>query len=262
VRRGSLPNVLVAASFVLASCGGGAEPDDEPSSPQSTAESPSPTPVPGEAVTFRASDGVRIEGRLFGDGRVGVVLGHQIDNDQEAWWDFAELLADEGYTALTINFRGFCPREGAGCSGDGGTGDAWRDMVAGAQELRDRGAQRVVLIGASLGGTAAVVAASDAGVEIDGLVTLSAPAECCGMMADRSALQAVRVPMLFLAGRFDGDAAVSARQLARYAGSFGELMILGSGEHGTDLVGGLATPQVERRTTNSILDFLARIAGQ
>jgi pimeloyl-ACP methyl ester carboxylesterase len=210
-------------------------------------------------VTFVASDGVRIAGRLFGDGLVGVVLGHQIDNDQSAWWDFAERLAADGYVALTINFRGYCP-DGAGCSGDGGTGEAWRDLVAASDELRHRGAGRVVLIGASMGGTAAVVAASDARSAVDGVITLSAPADCCGMGADRSAIQAADMPMLFIAGRFDGDAPASARRLGRFAGSQGEIVILASGEHGTDLIGGLATPQVERRTTDLILDFLDRVA--
>jgi hypothetical protein len=35
-------------------------------------------------------------------------------------------------------------------------------------------------------------------------------------------------------------------------------VILASGEHGTDLLGGLATPGIERKTTELILDFLER----
>ena len=66
-------------------------------------------------------------------------------------------------------------------------------------------------------------------------------------------------PMLFIAGRFDVDEPVSARAFSRWAGSSGEPLILASGEHGTDLFG-LATPRVERRTTELILDFIAGIA--
>jgi hypothetical protein len=51
--------------------------------------------VPGEAVRFRASDRVRIAGRLFGEGPIGVVLGHSIDGDQTEWWNVAEVLANE-----------------------------------------------------------------------------------------------------------------------------------------------------------------------
>jgi pimeloyl-ACP methyl ester carboxylesterase len=263
VRKLGLAPALVAtcASFVLIGCSRSSDVISSPTATSSPSPQPSPSDetTPGRAVTFRASDGVRIAGRLFGDGPIGVVLGHQIDNDQTAWWDFAERLATDGYVALTINFRGYCPEEGADCSGDGGTAEAWRDLVAASEELHNRGARRVVVIGASMGGTAAVVAASEARSAVDGLITLSAPADCCGMVVDRSAIQAADVPMLFIAGRFDGDAPSSARRLGRFAGSHGEIVILASGEHGTDLIGGLATPQVERRTTDLILDFLDRV---
>jgi hypothetical protein len=66
--------------------------------------------------------------------------------------------------------------------------------------------------------------------------------------------------MLFIAGRFDGEAPRSAHALARWAGSAGEKVILATGEHGTDLFG-LATPQVERRATESILAFLEALGG-
>jgi pimeloyl-ACP methyl ester carboxylesterase len=79
---------------------------------------------------------VRIAGRLFGDGPVGVVLGHSIDGDQTEWWNVAEVLADAGHASLAIDFRGYCPGDEAGCSEDGSTGDAWRDLLAGAKFLR------------------------------------------------------------------------------------------------------------------------------
>ena len=247
--------------FVLASCGGvGQDPNGEPSVTASSVESPSPTPVPGEAVTFRASDGVRIAGRVFGEGRVGVVLGHSIDGDQTEWWNFAEALADDGHAALAINFRGYCPEGEAGCSDDGSTADAWRDLVAGAEFLRGRGVKEVVLAGASMGGTAAILAAAHAPPNVSGVITLSSPTTCCGMEVDRPIVEAIEAPTLFIAGRFDGEAPRSAHAFARWAGSAGEAVILGTGEHGTDLFG-LATPQVERRTTESILGFLAGLGS-
>jgi pimeloyl-ACP methyl ester carboxylesterase len=118
----------------------------------------------------------------------------------------------------------------------------------------------IVLIGASMGGTAAILAAAHARPNVSGVITLSSPTACCGMEVERSTLGAVGAPMLFIAGRFDGDAPRSAKAFARWAGPSGEAMILASGEHGTDLFG-LATPQVERRTTESIRDFLAGLGG-
>ena len=230
---------------------------EERTASPTTAESPSPTPVPGEAVAFRASDGVRIAGRLFGDGRVGVVIGHSIYGDQTEWWNVAEVIADAGSLALTIDFRGYCPGEESGCSDDGTTADAWRDLLAGAKLLRERGVKEIVLIGASMGGTAAILAAAHARPDVSGVITLSAPTDCCGMETDKSVVAAVGAPMLFIAGRFDGDAQRSALAFARWAGSSGEALILASGEHGTDLFG-LAAPQVEHRTTEAILAFLER----
>jgi dienelactone hydrolase len=260
VGRGTLRRVYATVPFLLVACGGAAAPiDGSPTPLPSETRSASPTPVPGEAVTFRAADGVRIAGRLFGDGRVGVVLGHSIDGDQIEWWNFAEVIADAGHVALAIDFRGYCPGDDAGCSEDGSTGDAWRDLLAGAELLRGRGVRDIVLIGASMGGTASVLAASNARPGLSGVITLSAPTACCGMEVDRSIVEAVGAPMLFIAGRFDGEAPRSARALARWAATSGESLILGTGEHGTDLFG-LATPQVERRTTESILGFLERIA--
>lgn len=261
MNRGSITRLLAAVSFVLAACGGPTEPiDGSTTPPPSETPSSSPTPVPGEAVRFRTSDGVRIDGRVFGEGRVGAVLGHSIDGDQTEWWNFAEMIGDAGHAALAIDFRGYCPGGDAGCSEDGSTRDAWRDLVAGARFLRERGVKEIVLIGASMGGTASVLAAADARPRVSGVITLSAPTACCGMEVDRSIVAAVGAPMLFIAGRFDGEAPRSAQAFARWAGTSGAKLILGTGEHGTDLFG-LATPQVERRTKGSILDFLDRLDG-
>jgi pimeloyl-ACP methyl ester carboxylesterase len=263
VSRGSLPCVFATVSLVLAACGGGGAPEPIEGSPTSSSTetpSPSPTPVPGEAVTFRASDGVRIAGRVFGEGSVGVVLGHSIDGDQAEWWNVAEVIADAGHAALAIDFRGYCPGNEAGCSGDGSTADAWRDLLAGARFLRERGVRDIVLIGASMGGTAAILAAAHARPNVSGVITLSSPTDCCGMDVTRSTVGAVAAPMLSIAGRFDGEAPLSAKAFARWAGPSGQAVILATGEHGTDLFG-LATPQVERRTTESILDFLAGLGG-
>jgi pimeloyl-ACP methyl ester carboxylesterase len=228
-----------------------------PASPQ---PSPPQEPTPGEAVAFRTVDGVRIAGRAFGVGRVGVVFAHQIDGDQRDWWDLAETLAEEGYAALTLNVRGYCPGAGAGCSQEGGTADAWRDLLAGVRLLRSRGVERIVLVGASMGGTAAVLAASRGDPRVDGVISLSAPTDCCGMTIERDDVEAIAAPMLFVAGRDDADAPSSARRFANWAGDRGRLAILDSGEHGIDLLGGLAAPDVERRTNALIRTFLERAA--
>ncbi|HEU4831977.1 MAG TPA: hypothetical protein VFU18_04640 [Actinomycetota bacterium] len=62
-----------------------------------------------ESVRFRGAGGVRLEGRVFGSGDVGVVLGHMRPGDQSQWLGFVALLADRGYMVLTYDRRGVCP---------------------------------------------------------------------------------------------------------------------------------------------------------
>jgi hypothetical protein len=116
--RRSLRCVFTAVSLVLAACGGATEPiDGSLTPPPSETLPPSPTPVPGEAVTFRTSDGVRIAGRLFGEGRVGVVLGHSIDGDQTEWWNFAEVVTDAGHRGARDRLPRLLPRRRGGVLG-------------------------------------------------------------------------------------------------------------------------------------------------
>jgi pimeloyl-ACP methyl ester carboxylesterase len=209
-------------------------------------------------VRFPALDGVRIEGSVFGAGRVGVVLGHGSRGDQTEWWNFAETLARNGYAALAIDFRGYCPGGEAGCSQDGGTSDAWMDMLGGARYLAGLGVKRVVLMGSSMGGTASVAAAARPEADVDGVVSLSGSVDCCGMDAGKREIRAIRVPMLFVTGRFDAGFVGSTRRWGRWAGASADTVIVGSGEHGVDFFQ-FATPDIQRRVTQLVLDFLADV---
>jgi dienelactone hydrolase len=125
------------------------------------------------AVTFDSADGVHLEGRLFGRGNdVGVVLSHELPADQSSWWDFAQRLADEGYLALTFDFRGYCPGGNAGCSqGERDISQIWQDVLGAVDFVRAQGAGRVMLVGASMGGTASLVAAAHSSAPIAAVIT-------------------------------------------------------------------------------------------
>jgi pimeloyl-ACP methyl ester carboxylesterase len=260
--RGHAPILALAAAIAvsLVACdeasGSGSAPTASATRPaESTA---SPSPVPRTPVRFAALDGVRIEGSVFGAGRVGVVLGHGSRGDQTEWWNFAETLARNGYAALAIDFRSYCPGGEAGCSQDGGTSDAWMDMLGGARYLVGHGVKRVVLMGSSMGGTASVAAAAKPGGGVDGVVSLSGSVDCCGMDAGKREVRAIRGPMLFVAGRFDAGFVGSTRRWGRWAGPSAETVIVGSGEHGVDFFQ-FATPDIQRRVTQLVLAFLANV---
>jgi pimeloyl-ACP methyl ester carboxylesterase len=186
---------------------------------------------PARTIRFTTEDGVTLTGDLRGAGPVGVVLAHMFPGDRTSWGEFSSLLADEGYRVLNFDFRGF---------GDsGGTQtipQLWRDVLAAAGELRARGARRVVVVGASMGGTAALVAASRA--DLDGVVTLSAPSTFNDLSAPPEVVQAVDEPKLFIAAQGDDQAAVTAQEFYTEASGAKRVEIVTGDDHGTALLEG------------------------
>lgn len=239
----SLPTtaVVVATMSSLVACG--------PSSPP---------PSPGsEAVRFESADGIELEGRLFeAEGATaGVVLAHMRPADQRSWFGFADTLADEGYRALTFNFRGYCPGGEVGCSeGQVDPPSLWQDVLGAVRFLRSTGVPRVAVIGASMGGTAALVAAAETDARIGAVATLSAPRSFEGLEATSEMLVTMGAAKLFVAG--NGDAAAAADAQSMYDGSVPpkRVEILPSEDHGTDLLDGNQGPNVRQL----LLGWLAR----
>jgi esterase/lipase len=192
------------------------------------------------AVTFRSADGVTLSGRLFGEGTEGVVLSHMLPADQTSWWDFARKLADRGYLVLTYDFRGYCPGGEAGCSqGVKDVSAIWQDVLGAIRFLRTQGARRIELVGASMGGTASLVAASRLGLDVSAVVTLSAPTSIEGLTASEDVLASVSAAKLFVAGNADPTgSAQAAQQLYDESPPPKRLEIVTSRDHGTDLLSG------------------------
>ena len=140
---------------------------------------PTPTPKPtmprfeGEEISFTTEDGLKIYGKIYrGGGDLAVILAHQRDRmaTQKSWQFFAELIASEGYTAPTYNFRGI------GKSGgdiDYMESELVKDTSAAIEFLRAEGFSRILCIGASMGGTSCMEAALH--YDLEGLVVIAAP---------------------------------------------------------------------------------------
>ena len=123
-----------------------------------------------------------------------------------------------------------------------------QDMVAGADELLRRGVERIIFVGASMGGTAALVAASE--FDADGVAAVSAPRKFSGLDA-LPAVRRLETRVLFLAARQDGLFAHDARRLYRATPSRDKALVMTAGfEHGTDP---LQDPEARR----ALLAFLA-----
>ena len=128
-------------------------------------------------VSFQAAGGVRLKGAVLGRGSTGVVLAHTTGADRCQWLPFAGGLAKQGYRALVFDMRGY------GASTGITNTDPHLDVIAAAAELRRRGAKKIVLAGASMGGTGVVAAAPVIRPAISGVVELSAPTAFSGANA-------------------------------------------------------------------------------
>jgi pimeloyl-ACP methyl ester carboxylesterase len=237
---GRLPVLLIAVTL-LSACGG-SEGSDRSSGTAGMASAEISTAAeeellfgciePGTAKPVRIeSAGERLDAAVFGDGPVGIVLAHESDGSLCNWASAAPELADQGYRVLIFDF--------------GQPATAASDMVAATERIRDLGAKKVILGGASLGGTVALMAAARTH-EVVGAFSLSAPA----VYGNAEALPAVRrfrAPVLFVAAAEDSHFADDARRLYRAAASREKkLLIVPGSEHGTDLYGSPAAERVGR----------------
>ena len=133
-------------------------------------------------VSFPTSDGGVIFANLYGEGAHAVLLAHGAVFDKQSWDAVARQLAAAGYRVLAIDFRGY-GKSRAGRA----RGALHEDVLGGIGYLRAQGAQRVSLIGASMGGGGVGNAAARAEAEaIDRLILLAAaPAQAPERMQGR-----------------------------------------------------------------------------
>ena len=197
------------------------------------------------AVSFSSTDGIRLKGYLFGSGKTGVILTHMFPTDQKSWFEFAKKLANEGYTAMTFDFRGY-----GESGGSKEISQIDRDLEGAYLYLKPK-AQKIFLVGASMGGTASVRVASRQPVA--GVVCISGPVSFRGLDA-QDAIGEIKAPSLFIATEEDGGGrfSVSARDLHQKAQGKKDLLILSGSAHGTFLFQSPHKEQVEKK----ILEFL------
>ena len=126
-------------------------------------------------VSFPTPDGGLIYADLYGGGSRALILAHGGRFDRHSWSKQANALADAGFLALAIDFRG--EGESHGVPGHPSSDDDRRFDVLGAiHYLRAAGARSVSIIGASMGGDYAAEAAEAEPDAIDRLVLLASGA--------------------------------------------------------------------------------------
>ena len=213
-------------------------------------EDPEPQPVAGASMeTIHTDDGVSLDARLFeADPERVVVLLHMFPADQTAWYPFARQLQSRGISALTLDFRGY-----GASGGEQDPGEIDHDVRAAIAFARDRGFDRIVLVGASMGGTAAIVVAVDE--SLDGVAVLSAPSRMRGLDA-KSTIAGVTCPLTLIAAEGDLAAMNALDSFATRAGLGEDARLVVPGvAHGTELLESPHGDAVRAR----LFDFLEEV---
>ncbi len=219
--------------------------------PTATPEEPFSGEGPWE-LRFTTTDGVALYGILFGQGDIAVVLAPSYPGGLDGWRPFAEKLASGGYRVFTFDFRGQGQSEGTR-----NAADALTDLQAAVAVMRENIAERVVVMGAGLGGMAAIQAASQGEEGLVGLVVLSSPRLLEAVEIGDSDLSALAVPSLWFGTR--NDMTQNIEDMYNVAGGSDKQIWIyeGSSLHGTYILEGADGPNLEQRLT----EFVARVSG-
>ncbi len=183
-----------------------------------------------ERVDVTATDGVQLIGHLAGNEGPGIVFAHMYPSDQRSWTAFAHEMAQAGFRTLTFDFRGY-----GESSGTKDVAAIDRDMEGAYRYMIGRKIRPVYLVGASMGGTAALIVA--ARVPVAGVATLSAPLAFHGLDA-APVLSKLTMPKLFIASAGDLPAAEAVKELAAKSPDPKQLTVVPGAAHGTDLLSG------------------------
>ena len=225
--------------------------------PTSISETATPSPAPAkkapERVTFTTPDEITIEGTLYGMGETAVIFS-VMGNCKRGWEEMADLVGQYNMMALTYQWRG--------CREDGTVDDneirRFVDDLRGAVKLmRDRGAKKIILAGASLGGVASAKLVAES--EADGLIVIASPPEISqwGFTIEAKDLN-TNIPKLFITSEHDRTvAADKTRELYELAAAPKEWQTYPGMAHGTDLF----ETESKAALQQQILDFVLSVSS-
>lgn len=252
-------------TLVLVACASATTlPPTATSAPTSTATSAPPTLAPtslppptatppSPAVTFPTADGATLQGTWSGEGSTVIVFSTMGGHRQETWTAMAEATAQHGYRAFTFNFRFWVDDDTIDRALQPLVADDLRAAIA---YVRAQGAERVILVGASLGGMAtAKVGASE---NVEGLVILAAPPEVPDLLTIEAADLATSAPKLFVSAERDHIVPLADTQaLFDLAAEPKEWQTYPGTAHGTELFDTASGPALTQR----LLDFFDSVAS-
>jgi pimeloyl-ACP methyl ester carboxylesterase len=231
--------LLVAGAGItivgLAACGGGSDNDRatkvDPTAPVATECPGEEVPAGMERLVVEGDDGTPIGTATVGSGATAVVLVHGSGQDLCDWLWFVPRLVDMGVTVVPYDLRG----RGASSGAKGAVEPLPGDLAAVVDAARRHGAERVVLVGTSLGAATALVAAGRIDPPVDAVVAVSPPARL-GELAVADAATGFRGPVSLVVAKDDDGYPASARDLAAALPAARTPIVLEGSAHGLRLV--------------------------
>lgn len=206
-----------------------------------------------QTVTFDTEDGATINAELYGTGKTAVIFS-VMGNCKPGWREFAQLTAAQGYMALTYQWRG-CK---ANSVDEALIQKFLDDTRAAIAFVREQGAEKIILVGASLGGCASAKLAVES--QASGIVVLASPPSISqwGFEIQTADLN-TDIPKLFITAENDNTVpAASTRALYDLAAEPKEWQTYPGSAHGTDLFEGESGTELQQR----ILSFIQMIATE
>ncbi|MEV0090344.1 hypothetical protein [Streptomyces sp. NPDC050738] len=219
---------VLLAGASLTACGGSDGKDSAQPSASASAAADFGCLTPAEAktgsVSFKSkgAESTDTAGFLTGQGTTGILLAHQADGDVCQWVAKARELGKSGYRVLAVN----------------STGSEVPELVGAAAYLRSKGVTKLLLMGASKGGTAVVEAATVLKPKPDAVVSLSGPTLYGDMDAAKAAPR-LTSPVLYMAGEGDTEFAQAAQELHKASKKAPENKLYdlkGVSQHGVSLL--------------------------
>jgi pimeloyl-ACP methyl ester carboxylesterase len=222
-------SLLAAAALLLTACGSSHHVSGPPA-PKASYCGGLPSGFAATTDWLKTSDGVRLWSATAGSGSTTLVLAHESGGiGLCGWLPAMAYLAKHGVRTLAFNFRGVAPSDVTAST------DYEPDLQA---AIDAAGTKHVFLMGASMGGAAAMTYGSRL-KGLDGLINLSGEQRISNGNLDAiDNVGKLRIPFLVLASNDDGYlTGAQARQLVARAGSSDKKAVVFPGaNHGWDLL--------------------------
>ena len=188
-----------------------------------------------ELIAYTTEDGGVIEASYFEGGKdLVVIFAHGAVFDKESWYFVAERLKKGLVSSLSIDFRGY------GNSKKGTTDNRSLDILGAIDYLKEKGFEKIAIVGASMGG-AAVLNALDAKTDSAiNRVVLVAPAGGVEIVSEsiKKMFIVSKEERLFTTVNSIFDESAQPKELKVYPGSFHAQNMFKAeyGEELTDLI--------------------------